>query len=177
MHSLSQKVYRLLQTCATKVVNEAISGPSRDRKRAIFSGTATRTHINLVRLTIYSSAYYDKPIMPASKSERMEFLQGTLEMLILRTLMFGPKHGYGIAQFIRQTSSDVLLAEAGSLYPALQRLEMQKLITAKWEMSENNRRVRHYRLTAAGRAKLSSSMSRWDEFVQAIGRVLHPAKE
>ena len=115
--------------------------------------------------------------MPAPKSERMEFLQGTLEMLIVRTFMFGPKHGYGIAQFIRQTSSDVLLAEAGSLYPALQRLEMQKLITAKWEMSENNRRVRHYRLTAAGRAKLSSSMSRWDEFVQAIGRVLHPAKE
>jgi PadR family transcriptional regulator PadR len=114
--------------------------------------------------------------MGKPKSERMEFLQGTLEMLILRTLMFGPKHGYGIAQFIRQTSNEILLAEAGSLYPALQRLELQKLITAKWEMTENNRRVRHYRLTAAGRAKLSSSMSRWDEFVRAIGSVLKPAE-
>ncbi|MBV9295746.1 MAG: PadR family transcriptional regulator [Acidobacteriaceae bacterium] len=110
------------------------------------------------------------------KSERMEFLQGTLEMLVLRTLLFGPKHGYAIAQFIRQMSNDVLSAEAGSLYPALQRLELQKLITAKWEMSDNNRRVRHYRLTAAGRAKLSSSMSRWDEFVRAIGNVLNPAE-
>lgn len=90
--------------------------------------------------------------------------------------MFGPKHGYAIAQFIRQTSKDVLLPEAGSLYPALQRLEMQKLISAKWEISENNRRVRHYRLTAAGRAKLSCSMSRWEEFVRAIGNVLKPAK-
>jgi transcriptional regulator len=106
----------------------------------------------------------------------MEFLQGTLEMLILRTLVFGPKHGYAIAQFIRQMSNDILSAEAGSLYPALQRLELQKLITAKWEMSDNNRRVRHYRLTAAGRAKLSSSMSRWDEFVRAIGNVLKPAE-
>ncbi len=106
----------------------------------------------------------------------MEFLQGTLEMLILRTLVFGPKHGYGIAQFIRQMSNSVLLAEAGSLYPALQRLEMQGLITAKWEMSDSNRRVRHYRLTATGRAKLSSSMSRWDEFVRAIGNVLKPAE-
>jgi PadR family transcriptional regulator, regulatory protein PadR len=110
------------------------------------------------------------------KSERMEFLQGTLEMLILRTLVFGPKHGYAIAQFIRQMSNDVLSAEAGSLYPALQRLEMQKLISAKWEISDNNRRVRHYRLTAGGRAKLSSSMSRWDEFVRAIGNVLKPAE-
>lgn len=106
----------------------------------------------------------------------MEFLQGTLEMLILRTLVFGPKHGYAIAQFIRQMSNDILSAEAGSLYPALQRLELQKLIAGKWEISDNNRRVRHYRLTAAGRARLSSSMSRWDEFVRAIGDVLKPAQ-
>jgi transcriptional regulator len=114
--------------------------------------------------------------MSQPDSDRLEFLQGTLEMVILRTLLFGPKHGYGIARFIRQTSQDALLVEAGSLYPALQRLEMQKLITAKWEMSENNRRVRHYRLTSAGRKRLSSSMSRWDEFVRAIGSVLRPAK-
>ena len=95
-------------------------------------------------------------------------------MLILRTLLFGPKHGYGIAQFIRETSRGALLAEAGSLYPALQRLELQKLITAKWDMSDNNRRVRHYRLTPAGRARLSASLSRWEEFVRAIGDVLKP---
>lgn len=114
--------------------------------------------------------------MPAPKPDRMEFLQGTLELLILRTLALGPRHGYGIAQFIRQMSNEVLLAEAGSLYPALQRLELQKLITAKWEMSENNRRVRHYRLTAAGREKLSASLSRWDDFVRAIGNVLKPSE-
>lgn len=113
--------------------------------------------------------------MGTPKSERLEFLQGTLEMLILRTLSFGPKHGYSVAQHIRQMSNDVLLAEAGSLYPALQRLEMQKLITAKWELSENNRRVRHYRLTPAGRTKLTSAVSRWHEFVAAIGSVLNPA--
>lgn len=113
--------------------------------------------------------------MRKPKPERLEFLQGTLEMLILRTLLFGPKHGYGIAQSIRQTSNDALSAEAGSLYPALQRLELQKLIAAKWEVSENNRRVRHYRLTAAGRAKLRATVSRWDEFVGAVASVLNPA--
>jgi len=97
-------------------------------------------------------------------------------MLILRALLFGAKHGYGIAKFIRQSSNDAFMVEAGSLYPALQRLEMQKLITAKWEISSNNRRVRNYRLTAAGRARLSSSTSRWHEFVRAIGSVLQPAK-
>ncbi len=114
--------------------------------------------------------------MAEPKPERMEFLQGTLEMVILRTLLFGARHGYGIAQFIRQTSNDVLLAEAGSLYPALQRLEMQGLIRAKWEISENNRRVRYYRLTPAGRARLSSSISRWEEFVRAIATILKPSK-
>ena len=114
--------------------------------------------------------------MTKAKPERLEFLQGTLELLILRTLVFGPKHGYGIAQFIRQTSNDFLLAEAGSLYPALQRLEMQKLITAKWELSDSNRRVRHYRLTPAGRAKLVSAESRWDDFVRAMGKVLKAAE-
>ena len=112
--------------------------------------------------------------MGTSKPDRLEFLQGTLEMLILRTLLFGPKHGYGIAQHIRQMSKEVLLAEAGSLYPALQRLEMQKLITANWDLSDNNRRVRHYRLTPAGRARLTSTVSRWHEFVAAIGNVLRP---
>ena len=107
--------------------------------------------------------------------ERLEFLQGTLEILILRTLLFGPRHGYAIAQHIRQTSDEALVVEAGSLYPALQRLELQKLITAKWEIGESNRKTRVYRLTPAGRKRLDSSVSRWEDFVRAMGLVLQPA--
>jgi transcriptional regulator len=112
--------------------------------------------------------------MPPADRSRLDFLQGTLEMLILRTLRFGPLHGYGIAQFIRQTSSDMLQAEAGSLYPALQRLELQGLITAKWEINDRNRRARYYRLTAAGRKRLAADTSRWKAFVTAVGRVMGP---
>ena len=108
--------------------------------------------------------------------ERLEFLQGTLEILILRTLVFGPRHGYAIAQYIRETSDDALTVEAGSLYPALQRMELQKLITAKWEISETNRKARFYRLTPAGRKRLEASISRWDDFVRAMSLVLQPAK-
>ena len=104
----------------------------------------------------------------------MDFLQGTLEMLILRTLLLGKRHGYGIAQSIRQISHEALLIEAGSLYPALQRLELQKLVKAKWEISDTGRRARFYTLTAAGRRKLSTTMSSWDDFVTAVGRVLNP---
>jgi transcriptional regulator len=107
---------------------------------------------------------------------RLEFLQGTLEILILRTLLLGPSHGYAIAQHIRQSSEDALMVEAGSLYPALQRLELQKLIAARWEISETNRKTRVYRLTPAGRKRLNVSMSRWDEFVRAMALVLKPAK-
>lgn len=113
--------------------------------------------------------------MAKPKSEKFDFLQGTLEMLILRTLAPGKRHGYGIAQCIRQNSQDTLPVEAGSLYPALQRLELQKLITAKWDVSATGRKARFYTLTAAGRRKLSTRMSSWDEFVIAIGRVLNPA--
>jgi len=112
--------------------------------------------------------------MNESKNDRLEFLQGTLEILILRTLVFGPRHGYAIAQYIRETSQEVFAVEAGSLYPALQRLELQKLITAKWEISETNRKARFYRLTPAGRKRLETSMSRWDEFVRAMSLVLQP---
>ena len=109
--------------------------------------------------------------------DRLEFLQGTLEILILRTLLFGRSHGYAIAQHIRQTSDDALTVEAGSLYPALQRLELQKFITAKWELSETNRKTRVYRLTPAGRKRLDASISRWDDFVRAMALVLKPVKE
>jgi PadR family transcriptional regulator, regulatory protein PadR len=108
--------------------------------------------------------------------ERLEFLPGTLEILILRTLVFGPRHGYAIAQYIRETSDEALTVEAGSLYPALQRMELQKLITAKWEISETHRKARFYRLTPAGRKRLEASISRWDDFVRAMSLVLQPAK-
>jgi PadR family transcriptional regulator, regulatory protein PadR len=110
----------------------------------------------------------------ANKADRLEFLQGTLEMLILKTLLMGELHGYGIAQSIRQLSNQALLIEAGSLYPALQRLELQGLIKATWKNSDTGRRARFYKLTSAGRQKLFASMSRWEEFVAAIGSVLHP---
>ena len=108
--------------------------------------------------------------------ERLEFLQGTLEILILRTLLFGPRHGYAIAQYIRETSDDALTVEAGSLYPALQRLELRKLITAKWEVTETNRKARFYTLTPAGRKHLNASVSRWDGFVRAMALVLQPRR-
>ena len=110
--------------------------------------------------------------MADAPDPRLEFLQGTLEMLILRTLRFGELHGYGIAQFIRQTSGDALQVEAGSLYPALQRLELQGLISAKWNTSERNRRARYYRLTAAGRKGLAESTAAWRRTSNAIERIL-----
>ena len=111
---------------------------------------------------------------PDTKTDRMEFLQGTLDMLVLRTLALGPLHGYGIAQSIRQNSETALAVEAGSLYPSLQRLELQGLINARWEISERNRRARVYRLTPQGRKRLEVEVSRWNEFVRAVGMVLNP---
>jgi PadR family transcriptional regulator, regulatory protein PadR len=114
--------------------------------------------------------------METKRAERLEFLQGTLEMLVLRTLRMGELHGYGIAQSIRQASKDALLIEAGSLYPALQRLELQGWIKAEWKTSDTGRRARFYKLTSAGRKKLSASISRWEEFVTAIGLVLRSSE-
>ncbi|MGA3234676.1 MAG: PadR family transcriptional regulator [Bryobacteraceae bacterium] len=108
------------------------------------------------------------------KPSRPEFIQGTLDMLVLRTLALRPLHGYGVAQALRQTTGDAIQVEAGSLYPALQRLELQGLVTARWEVSERNRRTRIYRLTAAGRKRLHAEVSRWESFVQAVTLVLHP---
>jgi PadR family transcriptional regulator PadR len=108
------------------------------------------------------------------KGSRVEFLQGTLDMLILRTLVLGALHGYGVAQAIRQTTGDAIQVEAGSLYPALQRLELQGLVTAKWEISERKHRTRIYRLTAAGRKRLQAEVSRWEDFVRAVSLVLNP---
>jgi len=112
----------------------------------------------------------------STKAERLEFLQGTLEMLVLKTLLAGELHGYGIAQSIRLASNQAFLIEAGSLYPALQRLELQGLIKAEWKTSDTGRRARFYKLTVAGRKKLAASVSRWEEFVAAIGLVLHASE-
>ncbi len=107
-------------------------------------------------------------------AERLELLQGTLDLLILRTLIFGSQHGQGIARAIQQTSGDELLVEHGALYPALQRLEDRGWISAKWGTSENNRKARFYTLTAAGRKQLVSETTRWRRLAAAIGRVIGP---
>ncbi len=115
--------------------------------------------------------------MRKQKDEPIDMLQGTLDMLILRTLLFGPRHGHAIAKSIEQTSQDVLRVDHGSLYPALQRLERRGLVGAKWGTSENNRRARYYRLTAAGRRQLTSETSKWERLSEAIARILNPNRE
>jgi PadR family transcriptional regulator PadR len=109
--------------------------------------------------------------------DRIELLQGTLDMLILRTLQWGPQHGHGIGVAIRASSDDVLQVEHGSLYPALARLRKQGLISADWKMTENKQRARYYKLTAKGRKALAAEESRWDRLVAAIARVRRPASE
>jgi transcriptional regulator len=104
--------------------------------------------------------------------ERLEFLQGTLEVLILRSLQLGPNHAYGITQFLEQQSGDEFLVDNGSLYPALQRLLQRNWITPQWKTSPNGRRAKYYRLTPAGRKQLAAATSKWERFVQAMGRVL-----
>ena len=116
--------------------------------------------------------------MPARRGlSRVELLQGTLDMIILQTLRWGPRHGYGLAQMIRATSREALQVETGSLYPALQRLEKQGWISADWDVSENGQRVRVYRLTAAGRKQLQSERSRWEQLSSAIARIMTGPKE
>jgi transcriptional regulator len=109
--------------------------------------------------------------------DKMQLLQGTLDLLVLRKLLFGPQHGHGIITAIRQTSEDVLLIDNGSLYPSLQRLERGGLIASEWGTSINNRRARFYKLTRAGRAKLAAETSKWKKMVRAVGRVLAPEGE
>jgi PadR family transcriptional regulator PadR len=104
-----------------------------------------------------------------------ELLQGTLDLLILKTLALGPAHGHTIAHAIEHRSEDVLQVEHGSLYPALHRLEDRGWIASFWGTSENNRRARYYRLTPQGRGQLAKQTSRWDEIVRAINRILRPA--
>ncbi len=106
------------------------------------------------------------------EQERLELLQGTLDLLILRTLIFGSQHGQGIARAIQQTSDEELLVEHGALYPALQRLEERNWISAKWGVSANNRKARFYALTSAGRKQLTRETTKWRRLASAIGRIL-----
>ena len=108
---------------------------------------------------------------------RIELLQGTLDFIILQTLRWGPRHGYGIAQMIRANSGETLQVETGSLYPALHRLAKKKWITADWATSENGQRVRVYTLTAAGRKQLAAERSKWDRLTQAIAGLMQPPPE
>jgi PadR family transcriptional regulator, regulatory protein PadR len=109
------------------------------------------------------------------KPDRGELVQGTLDMLILKTLARGAMHGWGIAQSIRQTSEEILRVEEGSLYPALHRMELDGLIDAEWGQSENNRRAKFYRLTTRGRKALEQETDHWRRVVQAIARVMETA--
>jgi PadR family transcriptional regulator, regulatory protein PadR len=107
-----------------------------------------------------------------AKADRIQLLQGTLDLLVLQTLMFGPRHGHGIATTIERTSEDVFLVDHGSLYPALQRLEQAGLISSEWGISENNRRARFYKLTSAGPARLAAETGKWEKMVRAVSRIL-----
>jgi len=107
---------------------------------------------------------------------RLELLQGTLDMLILRTLQWGPEHGHGIGLAIRSQSDELLKVETGSLYPALHRLEKRGWLKSEWAVSEANQRAKYYRLTAAGKAQLSREQDRWSQLVHAIGRIMNPSQ-
>lgn len=115
--------------------------------------------------------------MASESSGKVELLQGTLDMLILRTLLFGPAHGHHIAKHIRSTTDEVLQVEHGSLYPALHRLERKGWVSAKWEMvKDRNREFKYYRLTPAGRKQLAAEESKWKQLARAIGQVMWPAQ-
>jgi len=117
--------------------------------------------------------------MPAQKSayqNRIELLQGTLDMLVLKTLQWGDQHGYGISQAIRTTSSDVLQVETGSLYPALHRLERQKWVSSEWRKSDANQRAKFYRITAIGKKQLAADYARWNKMVASIESIMTSTK-
>jgi PadR family transcriptional regulator len=115
--------------------------------------------------------------MSNDRQSRVELLQGTLDLLILRTLVPGPSHGHAIAKHIQRTSEDLLQVETGSLYPALHRLEAKGWIAASWEISEKHKRARFYRLTARGRKELAKEQSKWEAFSRAMGLVLNSIEQ
>ena len=115
--------------------------------------------------------------MDPKQTSRVDILQGTLDLLILRTLLAGPTHGHAIARYIQRTSEELLQVETGSLYPALHRLEAKGWISASWELSDKGKRARYYRLTTRGRKELVSEQSKWESFSRAVGLILKPVEE
>jgi PadR family transcriptional regulator PadR len=109
---------------------------------------------------------------PSPYQNRVELLQGTLDMLILQTLQWGPQHGYGISHAIRMRSGEILQVETGSLYPALHRLERQGWVRSEWKLTESNQRAKYYRITATGKKQLVSDHGRWQQMVEAIGAIM-----
>ena len=134
--------------------------------------TATSAHLD----TLPEPAHHPPRMSTRTEKDRLELLQGTLDLLILRTLRSGPAHGHTIIKIIERGSGDLLLVEQGSLYPALHRLIKRGWIMAEEGVSENNRRAKYYRLTAKGRKQLETEISKWDKLVQAIAGVLRPAR-
>ena len=136
------------------------------------------TNSQVERLPSQDGTNVESPpnFMPPS-SERLELLQGTLDMLVLRTLLFGIAHGHQIAKHIQRTTEDVLQVEHGSLYPALHRLERKGLISGKWEAPDQKREFKYYRLTAAGRKHLVAEESKWKKLTAAVARIMWPAEE
>jgi PadR family transcriptional regulator, regulatory protein PadR len=120
--------------------------------------------------------FYDLMADRARYQNRIELLQGTLDMLILQTLQWGPQHGHGIGQAIRANSGELLQVETGSLYPALHRLEKQGWLSSEWKITENNQKAKYYRLTRAGKKQLLAEQSKWELLVKAITGVMKPAQ-
>jgi PadR family transcriptional regulator, regulatory protein PadR len=114
-------------------------------------------------------------MLRSPQDRRLELLQGTLDMLVLRTLQWGPQHGHGIGQAIRSQSDDLLKVETGSLYPALHRLVKRGWLKTEWGLSEANQKAKYYQLTATGKAQLLREQNRWTQMVTAIGRIMNPA--
>lgn len=115
--------------------------------------------------------------MSRTPLSRVELLQGTLDVLILRTLLLGPAHGHAIAKHIQRTSEDLLQVETGSLYPALHRLEAKGWVAASWQLSDKGKRAKYYRLSAAGKKQLASEQSKWEAFARAVALILSPGSQ